>query len=349
METVNHHLVERTDFYQRHLDQVSRSFAFCIRQLREPLRGRVALAYLLCRVLDTVEDASDIEPTRKFRMLGEFRRFIETAPSEPDVQAWVSELPKGLRPAERDLMEEAYTVFADFHALPQDDRKALQETILSMANGMEYFLRRSGGTTLLRLGSLREVNRYCFFVAGVVGEMLTKLLVNLNRNVSLTEPLLLRAHQFGLFLQKINILKDQMEDEKAGRCLIPSQEALWRSLESDMQGALEYLLEIPIEEREYRLFCGWSLFLGLASVPWIRRTWARKVMDKIPRAVTEQILGEVTRRIDDNRALQALFEKMRPESQIERDALSESREDFGEFGSLYLGRVSREHLLRLGM
>ena len=45
------------EFYQRHLDGVSRSFALCIPQLDQPFQERVALSYLLLRVLDTVEDA----------------------------------------------------------------------------------------------------------------------------------------------------------------------------------------------------------------------------------------------------------------------------------------------------
>ena len=44
-------------FYQHWLDVVSRSFALCIPQLDAPFRDHVALAYLLFRVLDTVEDA----------------------------------------------------------------------------------------------------------------------------------------------------------------------------------------------------------------------------------------------------------------------------------------------------
>jgi hypothetical protein len=34
----------RADFYQQQLDRVSRSFAFCIEQLPEPLRGWVGTA-----------------------------------------------------------------------------------------------------------------------------------------------------------------------------------------------------------------------------------------------------------------------------------------------------------------
>ena len=44
-------------YYQHWLDVVSRSFALCIPQLEPPFRDHVGLAYLLFRVLDTVEDA----------------------------------------------------------------------------------------------------------------------------------------------------------------------------------------------------------------------------------------------------------------------------------------------------
>src|SRR5204862_458636 len=48
------------EFYQGHLDAVSRSFALCIPQLAAPFRQHVALSYLLLRVLDTVEDADRV-------------------------------------------------------------------------------------------------------------------------------------------------------------------------------------------------------------------------------------------------------------------------------------------------
>ncbi len=56
-------MLKEAEFYQTHLDRVSRSFAFCIRQLPDPLRGWVGLSYLLCRILDTIED-SPCPPSR---------------------------------------------------------------------------------------------------------------------------------------------------------------------------------------------------------------------------------------------------------------------------------------------
>ncbi len=49
----------------RHLPKVSRTFALAIDGLPDPLRGEVCVAYLLCRVLDTVEDAPRLTPDQR--------------------------------------------------------------------------------------------------------------------------------------------------------------------------------------------------------------------------------------------------------------------------------------------
>ena len=63
--------MNNVDFYQNHLNKVSRSFAFCIPRLEGNLREWIGLSYLLCRLLDTVEDAlwtSHEEQLRSFEM-----------------------------------------------------------------------------------------------------------------------------------------------------------------------------------------------------------------------------------------------------------------------------------------
>src|SRR6267378_3105507 len=69
------------EFYQRHLDAVSRSFALCIPQLDQPLRDQVALSYLLLRVLDTVEDAPFADRALQQRQFTAFRQFLVKMPT----------------------------------------------------------------------------------------------------------------------------------------------------------------------------------------------------------------------------------------------------------------------------
>src|SRR5258708_9371144 len=75
------------------------------------------------------------------------------------------------------------------------------------------------------------------------------------------------AYRFGLFLEKVNILKDQAEDEEAGRFLVPDRREILASLRADAERALAYLTSLPRAERGYRTFCAWSLMLRAASLP----------------------------------------------------------------------------------
>ena len=53
-----------------HLPKVSRTFALAIAGLPEPLRGEVCVAYLLCRMLDTVEDAPGLASDSRWALIG---------------------------------------------------------------------------------------------------------------------------------------------------------------------------------------------------------------------------------------------------------------------------------------
>lgn len=56
--------------YYELLPKVSRTFALSISLLRPPSRQAVSVAYLLCRVVDTLEDAPTLSLERKARRIG---------------------------------------------------------------------------------------------------------------------------------------------------------------------------------------------------------------------------------------------------------------------------------------
>jgi hypothetical protein len=330
-------------FYQQHLDRVSRSFAFCIARLEGDLRLWVSMSYLLCRILDTVEDAAWTDLAMKQRAFAQFQDFMQTPPSAT-VNAWAASFPAGLPESEILLLQDAFLIFTDFHALPDFAASKIRRGVLNMARGMIHF--STGGE--LRLKTLAEVNQYCFFVAGVVGEILTDLL---KEKTALQTPknIYVLAHHFGLFLQKINLLKDQAGDEKEGRYLVPSRPELLKSLSADARGALEYLQTIPLTAKGYRLFCAWSLFLGLASLPWINNSWARKVLEKIPRPLTEKILAEVEAIIDDNQALERFFHKQYAATPVPAMSTAATPATGAWFQRLYEGPLDGAQLAELGL
>ena len=340
--------MSETDFYQSHLDRVSRSFSFCIARLDGEMRDWVSLSYLLCRILDTVEDAPWATREAQDEAFARFHAFLETPPSETESRAWAASFPAGTDPGELLLIGDAYRCFANLHALPPAVAEKIRRPVRNMYRGMRHFLGEMREKGTLRLRSLAEVNQYCFFVAGLVGELLTELLLVRQPQLPTGSRLLLDAHHFGLFLQKINLLKDQAKDEKEGRFLVPSRKEMLASLGQDADGAFRYLQSLPLSEKGFRLFCAWSLFLGLASLPWIERSALLGKFMKIPRFVTEKILGRVEKIIDDNAALLRLFTEMLPKLPL-LVPCGRPRVAIPWMEKLYEGALREEDFRELGM
>ena len=332
------------EFYQQHLDQVSRSFSFCIQRLKSPLRNYVGLSYLLCRVLDTVEDTAWQNIEAKKKAFSQFENFLTESASIEEIQRWIQSLPPIAIEAEEKLMNDAAILLKDFHALPESIRNHLRRSILNMLRGMRHFSNKEE----LRLNTLTEVNQYCFFVAGVVGELLTDLVRSTSAKLHFPQNFHRNAHHFGLFLQKINLLKDQKTDENEKRFLIHDRHEVLQSLYQNAKGALNYLTAIPVQEKEYRLFCAWSLFLGLASLPWIQKSFSLGVLRKIPRHATQILLGKIEKIIDDNEQLANQFKNLLPAS---KEIILQPKEILFDkwFFTVYEGPISHEHGREIGI
>ena len=96
--------------------------------------------------------------------------------------------------------------FAFKHYDPQEKVLGKKWTT-EMAEGMCDFLRRS-------IRTLKDLNDYCYYVAGTVGIYLTNLLRLKGNNITdkAFQRLEENAVSFGLFLQKLNIIRDFVED-----------------------------------------------------------------------------------------------------------------------------------------
>lgn len=304
-----------------HLVRVSRSFAFCIARLEAPLNRQVGISYLICRILDCVEDAPWADRSGQERAFKEFISFlhIDSSGDFKAVEDWSKRVVAETKLPEHEilLLEDSGLVFGALWNERPRVRDAMVRPIESMARGMmEYSglqAKLSRGQSLhqntaqnfvIKLKNIGDVNRYCFFVAGVVGEILNGLLklVAEDRGVRVATSLV-EGFRFGLFLQKVNLLKDRDKDLQEGRDLVPSRFLVFQSAFQDARKAFSYLSSIPVIFESYRLFCGWSLFLGLASLPHIASG------RKIGRLETLALLASVESRVNSNIDLAALFEK----------------------------------------
>ena len=333
--------------YEEHLTRVSRSFAFCIEQLDRPLRDWVGLGYLLCRMADTVEDSTWEKRDDQSAAFAQLLSFLARPAKTARIIAWTAQIPSEIPEGERLLLEDAPRILGDLHALPPKVRTVLRRTVASMVRGMDHFCEEGRGAAAPT--NMAEANQYCFFVAGIVGELLTDLVAQADPAYRPSASNYADAFHFGLFLQKINLLKDQRADAEVKRFLVPSREKMRASLRVDARLAFRYIQGIPLSQRGYRTFCAWSFFLGIASLPWIDRAWEEGRDLKISRAETAALLAKVSFNIDDNAALAKLFEAS-AEAGREKIPVRVGRlppcPDW--FGSLYRGKLKSRYLPELG-
>ena len=87
------------------MQDVSRSFALVVPWLDKPLNRYLAIAYLLCRVVDNIEDCRQPGAWKQQR-LAEAAQLLEQPGLAPEVLAqWQQQDWPGLTPPERQLMD----------------------------------------------------------------------------------------------------------------------------------------------------------------------------------------------------------------------------------------------------
>lgn len=280
------------DFQDWVLPGVSRTFALTIPQLPDGLRAPVTNAYLLCRIADTIEDDDHLSPEEKDTFLETFIRSLETG---RDAEVFARTVHPRLSPrtpeAERDLILETAKVVRVTSVQPVAIRRAMLRCVRKMSGGMAEFERTRGTAGLGTVGQLED---YCYFVAGVVGEMLTELFCDYSPAIEARrEELEARAVSFGLGLQMTNILKDVWDDLQRGVCWLPrdvfeghgydlgsldpyhngngsafakGMQDLVGVAHGHLRKALEYTLIIPSGETGIRRFLIWAVLLATSTL-----------------------------------------------------------------------------------
>lgn len=250
------------------LDKVSRSFAAVIRQLPVTLALPVCVFYLVLRALDTVEDDMDLskfsaalraaqaeggavkndESTKKldeeaaardfkYKCLIYFHTLLHddtTRNDGVDNGFYNAEtIFKTLSDANVGEKDEA-TLFKKFDSVTRvysscapAQRAIIADITKQMAEGMAAYIDRDlsdKGTE-----DLQDYSTYCHYVAGLVGEGLSRLWATAAdsglpattiKQLSSERGLATLSSDMGLFLQKTNIIRDYLED-------IVDQRAFW--------------------------------------------------------------------------------------------------------------------------
>ncbi|SFC72327.1 farnesyl-diphosphate farnesyltransferase [Halobiforma haloterrestris] len=197
------------------VQDVSRTFALTIDLLNEPLSDHICVGYLLCRIPDTIEDAVHIPAQSQCQLLQTYQAAID--PSEPtSIHTFVDAISPWAPPqgesADWDVVRAAPTVLATFETFSSSTKQAIRPQVKEMTGGMSRFIDRYSDRPGLRIQTGSELDRYCHYVAGTVGTLITDLLPKQSLTTVQAQTLERTAEDFGRLLQLVNIAKDVRED-----------------------------------------------------------------------------------------------------------------------------------------
>lgn len=223
--------------------KVSRSFAAVIRQLPSSMLVDILIFYLVLRALDTIEDDTTAFESNdiKIKHLTNFRK---TALSDPK---WTMDgVGEGDEKRLLQNFDKCHRVYAK---LSEKSQSVIADITQRMADGMAEFVGKDLGQGTV---DVEQYNRYCHFVAGLVGEGLSRLFAASGLEKQSFASELFLSDQMGLFLQKTNIIRDYLEDYVDHRAFWP--QTIWKKYSKTAE--LGYFTRQEDEEvREKSLQC----------------------------------------------------------------------------------------------
>lgn len=263
--------------------KVSRTFALNTVLLEGDIFKAVLIGYLILRIADTFEDNVYRGESDKITDLKDFSRIFE---GNKDLSERLK-LYDHLRfrweenSHEKKLIESGYRILRCYFDMPGIYVKMIDPIITEAVNGMIKFkeMKLESKGKVFQLGSIRELEDYCYYVAGIVGVMLTKFFCQRNSIKGRMPELKKHQIHFGIALQLVNIIKDYKKDLARGWCYIPltvtrkykvkpenmgslslrQQQGILKDMSRMaiiyLDSAMEYIKLLPLEERSIRMFC----------------------------------------------------------------------------------------------
>jgi farnesyl-diphosphate farnesyltransferase len=326
--------IEDRSFCTDVLPEVSRTFALSIAALPPNLRAAIEAAYLLCRIADTIEDDRALPAAVREKLFDAFEDALSDARASA-LERLTAQHRLGRGTDSSRLCTGTSQVFRCFHALPGSQRAAIRPHVAELARGMREFAQDDRRT----LRDVAELERYCYFVAGTVGKLLTALFETEVPDLDESTLRFVRARSvsFGIGLQLVNIVKDVAEDFERGDCFLPADLArrhgvpLGELLErrhrdralrvvrdvcdlarGHLRNACAYTLSWPAPQAsEIRMFCAVPLALALATLDEVEKgedTLARGATPKVTRAFVVRIFAEARSAVRSDDQLRSMFD-----------------------------------------
>lgn len=258
------------------LKETSRTFYIPITLLGSTLKRTVGSAYLCMRAVDEIEDHQTLHAEIKQKLL---RTTSELLQDEFDSDAYF----QLIKPYRDELPEVTLRLGDWIQVCPQDIVSKVTQSTSIMAEGMADWVKRNW-----HIQSKEDLDNYTYYVAGLVGEMLSDIW----RWYDGTETDMELAVGYGRGLQAVNILRNQHEDYvERGVTFIPDgwdREDVFTYAEDNLALADEYMKDI--NTRRILLFCKIPLALAKKTLEAMRSG-----REKMTRSEVEQTVETITK------------------------------------------------------
>lgn len=325
------------------LPRVSRTFAPTIRMLPKGLNVPVTVAYLLCRIADTVEDSDALSIHEKKNILTVYANIFTKDDSDYFTQfnKLIRKLPN--RTADDELTHNFPIVFEVFNGFSKMIKIQIGRWVAEMSMGMHKYAQSKLRKKFVFLNTMKELDEYTYFVAGTVGYLLTELFSFYSKKITpaINGRLESLAESFGKGLQLVNIIRDMATDLRRGQSYIPDEllqkyrltrESIFEKENAEqaqrlfselienaikhLDRALDYILIIPKRETRIRLFCMLPLFWAMRTLQKIQEnTLALLGSDKvkIPRNIIRREYYLALINMNSNRLMRRHYLNIRRE------------------------------------
>ena len=279
------------------LKSVSRAFYLSMRVLPSEMREPVSIAYLLARAADTIADTASVSTKQRVLQLRKFRSIL-TGEDGEDAAAELSAELKNLQPtgSERELLDSLPEILALCNGMDNADADRTREVVLTLTSGMLFDLTTFHSENSGRLTTLqtpKQLDEYCYLVAGCVGEFWTAISIARTHSLVHWNELEMQTLgvRFGKALQMTNILRDVPKDLRIGRCYLPQNELDSAGLRAEdlldtvntdrarpilawgirealdhFSAAEQYILATPRRNLRLRLAALWPVLIGLKTL-----------------------------------------------------------------------------------
>lgn len=281
------------------LKSVSRSFYLSLKFLPVETRHGVGLAYLLARAADSIADTPHLPVALRLEQLQQLRGLYEAAaacpPGFPPATVIVGQESAG----ERALLTQLPACLTAYAATAEPDRNDIRDVLRVLTAGMVDDLKRfpDAGAAPGILPTRADLDRYCYSVAGVVGEFWTRIHLRHRPALSACDASTLIADgvRLGKGLQMTNVLRDLPRDLRRGRCYLPEadvkpaglvaadllQPDAWPRVRpivfeliqvgfEHLRAGLRYVKAVPVTERALRRTAWWPLAFAVDTLGRLR-------------------------------------------------------------------------------